>query len=97
MRNLKAYYLFYVSKHLTRKFPKLVSYNRFVELQQRSLLPLVLFLKTCRLGKCTGISFVDSTTLDVCNIKREWQHKVFDGIAVKGKSTMGIQTSFDNQ
>ncbi|NDV97646.1 IS982 family transposase [Dysgonomonas sp. 521] len=89
MRNLKAYYLFYVSKHMKDEFPKLVSYNRFVELQQRSLLPLVLFLKTCRLGKCTGISFVDSTTLDVCNIKREWQHKVFDGIASKGKSTMG--------
>lgn len=89
MRNLKAYYLFYVCKHMNREFPQLVSYNRFVELQQRVLLPLVLFLKTCRMGKCTGISFVDSTTLDVCNIKREWQHKVFDGIAGKGKSTMG--------
>lgn len=89
MRNLKAYYLFYVCKHMSREFPQLVSYNRFVELQQRVLLPLVLFLKTCRMGKCTGISFVDSTTLDVCNIKREWQHKVFDGIATKGKSTMG--------
>lgn len=89
MRNLKAYYLYYVSKHMTSEFPKLVSYNRFVELQQGVLLPLVLFLKSCRLGKCTGISFVDSTTLDVCNIKREWQNKVFDGIAAKGKSTMG--------
>lgn len=89
MRNLKAYYLFYVCKHLNGEFPKLVSYNRFVELQQRVLLPLVLFLKSCRLGKCTGISFVDSTTLDVCNIKREWQNKVFDGIAAKSRSTMG--------
>ena len=89
MRNLKAYYLFYVCKHLTIEFSKLVSYNRFVELQQCILLPLVLFLKSCRLGKCTGISFIDSTTLDVCNIKREWQNKVFDGIAAKGKSTMG--------
>lgn len=33
-RNLKHYYLFYVSKHMTGEFPKLVSYNRFVELQQ---------------------------------------------------------------
>lgn len=89
MRNLKAYYLFYVYPHLNNEFPKLVSYNRFVELQQQVLLPLVLFLKSCRLGKCTGISFVDSTTLDVCNIKREWQNKVFEGIAAKGKSTMG--------
>lgn len=89
VRNLKAYYLFYVCKHLKQEFPKLVSYSRFVELQQRVLLPLALFLKTCRMGKCTGISFVDSTTLDVCNINREKQNKVFDGIASKGKSTMG--------
>jgi len=41
------------------------------------------------LGKCTGISFVDSTTLEVCHIKREKQHKVFKGIAQKSKSTMG--------
>lgn len=89
VRNLKAFYLGYVCKHLTREFPRLVSYNRFVELQQKALLPLVIFLKTCRMGKCTGISFVDSTTLDVCHIKREKQNAVFDGIATKGKSTMG--------
>jgi hypothetical protein len=89
MRNLKAYYIFYVSKHMSDDFSKLVSYTRLVELQQRILMPLVLFLKTCRLGKCTGISFVDSTTLDVCHIKREHSHKVFDGIASKGKSTTG--------
>lgn len=89
MKHLKAYYLYYVCRHLGSEFPNLVSYNRFVELQQRVLLALVLFLKTCRLGKCTGISFVDSTTLDVCHIKREHNKGVFDGIAAKGKSTMG--------
>lgn len=89
VRNLKAYYLGYVCKHLQNEFPKLLSYNRFVELQQKVLLPLVIFLKTCRVGKCTGISFVDSTTLDVCHIKREKQNVVFDGIAAKGRSTMG--------
>ncbi len=68
MRNLKAYYLFYVCKHMSSEFPRLVSYTRFVELQQRVL---VLFLKICRMGTCTGIGFVDSTTLDVCDIKRE--------------------------
>lgn len=88
VRNREAYYLGYVCLHLTHEFPKLVSYNRFVELQQRVLLALVLFLKTCLMCKCTRISFVDSTTLDVCNIKRESQYRVFDGIAVKGKSTM---------
>lgn len=87
--NLKHYYLFYVSQHLNKEFPKLVSYNRFVELQQQVAFPLVLFLKLCRMGECTGISFVDSTTLKACHIKREKQNKVFSGIATKGKSTIG--------
>ena len=88
-RNLKHYYLFYVSQHLNKEFPKLVSYNRFVELQQQVAFALVLFLKLCRMGECTGISFVDSTTLKACHIKREKQNKVFSGIATKGKSTTG--------
>lgn len=88
-RNLKHYYLFYVSKHMTGEFPKLVSYNRFVELQQQAAFPLVLFLKLCRMGDCTGISFVDSTTVKVCHIKKEKQNKVFVGTAAKGKNTIG--------
>ena len=32
-RNLKHFYLHYVSQHLRKKFPCLVSHNRFVELQ----------------------------------------------------------------
>ena len=51
-RNLKHFYLFYVCKHLQTDFPKCVSYNRFVELQQRVAMPLVLFLKLCRMGGC---------------------------------------------
>jgi hypothetical protein len=89
MRNLKHFYLFYACRHLHEEFPDLVSYNRFVELQQRVAFPLVLFLKTCRLGNCTGISFIDSTALKVCHIKREHSNKVFDGMATKGKSTLG--------
>ena len=38
---------------------------------------------------CTGISFVDSTTLDVCDNHRIQQHKVFEGIAQRGKSSTG--------
>ena len=91
MRNLKHYYLFYVCKHLNPEFPRLVSYTRFVELQQRVCIPLVLFLKTCRMGKCTGISFIDSTTLKVCHIKREHSigETTFKGIATKGCGSLG--------
>ena len=70
---------------MTEEFPHLVSYN----LQQQVALPLVLFLKTCRMGTCTGISFIDSTALKVCHIKREHQNRVFEGSATKGKSTLG--------
>lgn len=50
---------------------------------------MTLFLKTCALGDCTGISFVDSTPIRVCKNKRISRNKVFKGIATTGKSTMG--------
>ncbi len=93
-RNLKHFYTQYVQVHLTREFPETVSYNRFVELQQKALLPMVIFLKMMRLGSCTGISIVDATSLRVCNNKRIFNHKVFDGIAQRGKSTMGYFFGF---
>jgi len=70
-------------------FPKFVSYNRFVELMQEALVPLLLYMTKLRIGKCTGISFIDSTTLDVCHNRRIHSHKVFKGIAERGKSSTG--------
>ncbi len=40
-------------------------------------------------GKCSGISFIDSTPIKVCHNKRIYSHKVFDGIAARGKSSTG--------
>ena len=74
---------------MNNDFPKILSYNRFVELQSKVSLMLVCFLKMCKLGDCTGISFVDSTKLCVCDNKRSPRHKVFAGIAQRGKSSMG--------
>lgn len=88
-RCLKHFYLQYVCKHMHQDFPKTLSCNRFVELQSKVSLLLICFLKMCRLGECTGISFVDSTKLCVCDNKRIPRHKVFDGIAKRGKSSMG--------
>jgi hypothetical protein len=93
-RHLKYFYTQYVQKHLQSEFPETVSYNRFVELQQKALLPMVLFLKVMQMGRCTGISFVDSTPLRVCHNKRIFNHKVFEGIAQRGKSTMGYFLGF---
>jgi len=89
VRTFKHFYLFYVQKHLTNEFPQTVSYNRFIELMQNNMLPLIIFMKTCCFGKCTGISFIDSTPLRVCKNKRINNNKVFKGIATTGKSTMG--------
>ena len=88
-RDLKSFYLGYVCQHMRRDFPHTVSYNRFVERQAQVGLLLLLFLQTCALGSCTGISIIDSTPLKVCHIKRMHSHKTMSGWAAKGKSTMG--------
>ena len=88
-RDFKHYYLFHVCRNMRADFPHLVSYNRFVELMQSTLLPLVVFLKVQCLGKCTGISYVDSTPLRACHIKREHSHKVMKGLATKGQCSIG--------
>ena len=67
----------------------MVSYNRFVELIRKVNMPMTLFLKTCCLGDCTGISFIDSTPIRACKNKPIKCNKVFAGIATTGKSTMG--------
>lgn len=88
-RCLKHFYVQYVQQHMQSDFPETVSYNRFVELQQKALMPMVVFLQICCLGKCTGISFIDSTPIRVCHIRREFQHKTFKGLATKGQCSMG--------
>ena len=44
-RNFKHYYLFYVHEHLKDLFPRQLSYNRFVELESRVCLEMMLFLQ----------------------------------------------------
>jgi Transposase DDE domain len=87
-RDFKHYYTEYVEGHLRPYFPTLVSYSRFVELMPRTLVPLCSYLHT-RKGRCTGITFVDSTSLAVCHNRRISRHRVFAGYATRGKSSMG--------
>jgi hypothetical protein len=87
-RTFKDYYLRHVCTHLRQEFPDLVSYTRFVELMPQTIIPLLVYLHHC-FGHCTGISFVDATTLAVCRNQRIHQHKVFAGIAACGKTTLG--------
>lgn len=87
-RCFKHFYLDNVCKHLRHLFPKVVSYNRFVELEKEVAIPLALFIKNVLLGKCTGISFVDSTPIRVCRNQRIHIHRTFKGIAQRGKCSM---------
>lgn len=87
-RDFKTFYTRHVAEHLGRDFPRLVSYGRFVELQRDALVPLWCYLRT-RFGGCTGIAFVDATTLSVCHNLRIPRHKVFRDSARRGQSSMG--------
>lgn len=90
-RNFKHFYLACVlSGSLKAYFPKAVSYSIFVQLMLHVLFPLVVFMNALgRRQTQTGLYYVDSTVLPVCHIRREKRHKVFAGLAKKGKSSMG--------
>ena len=88
-RCFKHYYKEYVCKHLEHLFPHRVSYNRFVELEKEVLLLMTIFIKKVLLGTCTGISFVDSPPLRVCRNQRILIHKTFEGLAERGRCSMG--------
>ena len=54
---------------MKRNFSNAVSYNRFAEPEQRVFFKLVFFLKLFAFGRCTGISFVDSTMIPYVTIQ----------------------------
>ncbi len=87
-RDFKNFYLDCVVRQMTAYFPKLLSYNRFVEVQGRVFPALCAFMKN-KTGHETGLYYVDSTTLKVCRNQRIARHRTFDGIARRGKSSMG--------
>ncbi len=87
-RTFKQYYKTHVCGYLKAFFPNLVSYGRFVELLKFCTFPLFCFLQGS-LGESTGISVVDSTPLPVCHNRRISSHKVFKGVAKRGKSSTG--------
>lgn len=87
-RTFKAYYREQVQQHLTSEFPRLVSYQRFVALIASVQVPLLAYLQS-RYGPGTGISFIDATSLEVCDPKRISSHRVFATDARRGKTSMG--------
>lgn len=92
-KNLKAFYLQEILRHHSLEFPGLCSYQRFVQLQTRCVMPLFFYLLAKR-GDCTGISFIDATALKVCHNLRIPSHKVFRGSAERDKSSTGWYYGF---
>ncbi len=92
-RDFKNYYLHYVCRQLKAYFPELLSYTRFLALMPSVVVPMCSYL-TSKLGKPTGIQFVDSTKIEVCHIIRAKRNKVFEGVAHHGKGTMGWSYGF---
>jgi len=94
-RTFKDYYVKHVLMYWQKAFPGLVSYQRFVSWMPSVLLPLCAYLKSC-FGRCTGISFIDSSSLKVCHIRlrrgvalrRIAQHRVFAQLAARGKTSV---------
>jgi len=87
-RTFKHFYIFYVQKYLSKDFPTLISYPRFVSHMKDLFIPMFCYLYSLR-GNVTGISFIDSTKLQVCHNKRISRNKVFKGLAKRGKTTAG--------
>jgi hypothetical protein len=87
-KHLKSFYNGVALPMLKRYFPGLPTYERFVFLQARVLVPLTMFLAS-KTGKRTGIYYIDSTALPVCKNLRISRHKTFAGLAARGKTSTG--------
>ena len=86
-RNFKWFYTQLVCRYWRKAFPGLVSYNRFVKWMPSVLIPLCAYLRHC-FDRCTGISFIDATSIKVCHNRRIASHKVFKRLAARGKTSV---------
>lgn len=87
-RFFKYFYCHMVIPFWKSAFPKLLSYNRFVEIMPRCLQALSCFFNQIK-GADTGICIIDSTKLVVCHNLRIKRHRVFKDLANRGKSSTG--------
>lgn len=89
-KNFSYYYEKMVLPDLSAYFPDTVEYKRFLLLIPSCLDQLYMYAtwqaaQTAR----TGIYYVDSKKLPVCDNRRIYSNKVFSGVAGRGKSSTG--------
>jgi hypothetical protein len=87
-KHLKAFYNAIVLTMLRPYFPGAPCYERFLTITS-SVWPLLVFFLVSRMGARTGIYSIDSTPLAVCHNRRVSRHKVFAGLAERGKTSVG--------
>jgi hypothetical protein len=86
-KNFKLFYINNQSK-LKRALNRIPSYSWFLRLQKSCLFLMLAYLESQK-GQKTGIYFIDSTPIKVCNNRRIHNHKVLEGIASRGHHSMG--------
>jgi hypothetical protein len=87
-KHFKAFYLYGIGHQHRSCFGDLPHYDRFVSLMPRLFVPLMVLLHSLS-GEPSGVYFADATKLAVCHNRRLHRHKVFDGLAARGKTSMG--------
>jgi hypothetical protein len=87
-KNFKTFYLYGIGVQHRTCFRDLPHYDRFVSLMPRLFVPLMVLLHSLS-GEQTGLYFADASKLAVCHNRRIDRHKVFDGLAARGKTSMG--------
>ena len=75
-------------RNYRKLFNYLVHYDRFISLIKLAFPAVVCMLKTLE-GKVTEYMFIDATPMAVCHNLREKRHKVFKGLAKKGRTSTG--------
>jgi Transposase DDE domain len=87
-KNFKVFYLYRIGCQHRACFADVPHSDRIVSLMPRLFAPLMVLLHSLS-GEQTGIYFADSTKLAVCHNRRIDRHKVFNGLAARGKTAMG--------
>jgi hypothetical protein len=87
-RDFKTFYEMMILKLFRSYFPRAPCYERFLTLTKYVLSLLTLFL-ACMTTTKSGIYYVDSTPLPVCHNKRIAKHRVFGGLASRGRTSVG--------
>jgi len=82
------YFYLELMRNYKNLFTYLVHYDRFIALMNLAFPALVCLLKTLE-GTVTEYLFIDATSMAVCHNLREKRHKVFKGLAKKGRTSTG--------